>query len=77
MVKAEGKEKDSACFSVRITSYRSRLLDPDNLCPKYFIDCLVYAGIVRDDSPQAIRITVEQFKCAKAEERTELVVECP
>lgn len=76
VVKAEGKEKNSACFSVRVTSYRSRLLDPDNLCPKYFIDCLRYAGLIKDDRSQDIVLEVSQQKVAtKEEEHTRIEIE--
>lgn len=60
---------------VCVVSFRSRLCDPDNLCPKYFIDCLRYAGIIADDSPEFITLEVRQVKCAKREQRTEITVE--
>lgn len=56
------EEKNTACFLVRLTSYRKRLLDPDNLCPKYFIDCLRYSGLIPDDRPEDIQIEVHQAK---------------
>ena len=59
---------------VSVVSYRARLCDPDNLCPKYFIDCLRYAGLIADDSPECITLEVRQVRCARADERTELVI---
>src|SRR4051812_9263623 len=50
------KEGYSGRVLVRITSYRRHLLDPDNLCAKYFLDCCRYAGILRDDSPEEIEL---------------------
>lgn len=60
---------------VRVKSHRVRLLDPDNLCPKYFIDCLRYAGFLPDDNPACVVLQNEQEKVAtKKEERTEIEV---
>jgi hypothetical protein len=49
-------------FRVRITSYRRRLIDPDNLFVKPFIDCLRYAEIIPNDRPQDIELQVGQEK---------------
>jgi len=69
------KEGDSAKFSVIVTSYRRRLLDEDNLCEKYHVDALRYAGILPSDDPATTHITVKQVKVAtKAQERTEISV---
>ena len=62
-------------FRVCVTGFRRRLCDPDNLCPKYFIDCLRYAKIIPDDSAKHIILTVEQFKVRNSnEERTEITI---
>lgn len=63
---------------VRITSYRRRLLDFDNLAGgcKYFLDCCKYAKLVQDDAPDKIFLEVRQVKVInKAEERTEITVD--
>jgi len=58
---------------VVVTSFRRRLCDPDNLCPKYFIDCLRYAGLIRDDTGKDIVLTVKQEQvCRPENERTEI-----
>lgn len=67
--------RNSQRFSVRIISFRSRLLDPDNLVGKAFCDCLRYAGILPDDSAAIMDYSISQQKCSKAEERTEIIVE--
>lgn len=54
-------------ISVIITSHRRRLLDQDNLCVKYFLDCLRYAGVIPDDNPQAIDLKVHQIKVSKGQ----------
>lgn len=61
--------------SVCITSYRRRLLDPDNLCAKWFLDACRYSQLIRDDRPEDITYTVTQTKVASTEEeRTEIVI---
>lgn len=57
-----GEKENSGRCAVRIVSCRMRLLDPDNLCPKFFIDALRYERIIRDDSAKHIILTVEQRK---------------
>ena len=70
LAEGEREKQDSKRVLVRITSHRERLIDPDNLCPKYFIDCLRYAGIIADDSAAHIELSVSQRKCAKGQEET-------
>jgi hypothetical protein len=63
---------------VRITSHRRKLLDRDNLFPKYFIDALRYSGIIRDDTSRHIAIDVDQRKVeTEEEEGTEIEVVYP
>ena len=70
-----GKEGDTAGFLVRIESFRVRLTDPDNLCPKYWIDCARYAGLIPDDSASHIKVQVTQTKVKTfAEEGTRLTI---
>ena len=59
---------------VCVVSFRSRLCDPDNLCPKYFIDCLRYAGLIADDTPECITLEVRQVRCRRHEQRTEILI---
>lgn len=75
--KAQRKEVGQSRTRVRIVSRRRRLLDPDNLAggSKYLIDGLRYAGLLKDDSPDYISLIVEQVKCGKGEERTEIEIE--
>lgn len=53
---------------VRVTSIRKRLLDPDNLCEKYHLDCCRYAGLLRDDTAAEISLKTDQRKARKGEE---------
>ena len=59
---------------MRVVSFRARLCDPDNLCPKYFIDCLRYAGLIADDAPEFITLEVRQVRCPPPEQRTEILI---
>lgn len=62
-------------FHVVVTSFRTRLLDEDNLCEKYHIDCLRYAGILPSDAPAVAHIEVCQRKVARrSDERTEIEI---
>jgi hypothetical protein len=62
---AQGKAENPGRLRVRVVCHRKRLIDPDNLCPKYFIDCLRYAGAIPDDTAQAIELTITQQKSGK------------
>lgn len=56
---------------VRVTSYRCRLLDEDNLCEKYAVDCCRYSGLIPGDGPKQAKIEVCQEEVgSKTEERT-------
>lgn len=71
----KGEEGNPSRIRVSVTSFRTALCDPDNLCPKYFIDCLRYAQIIPNDTSRDIALTVLQEKVAtKAEERTEIEI---
>ena len=68
LVKIQAKEGSHGRFRVRVTSVRNRLLDEDNLCEKYVVDCCRYAGLIPGDAPGQTKIEVDQRKCAKGEE---------
>lgn len=72
---APGEESHPSRFRVCVVCYRQRLTDPDNLCPKYFIDCLRYAELIPDDTAAVIELAVRQEKVRlRSDERTELEV---
>ena len=63
-------------YAVRITSVRSRLIDPDNLCGKAFVDALRHAGLIPDDTAAIMDYSVSQQKAkTKKEQHTEIVIE--
>ena len=66
--------RDARRVRVCVVSFRARLCDPDNLCPKYFIDCLRYAGLIADDAPEFITLEVRQVRCGRREQRTEILI---
>ena len=68
LAKNKGKTIHPDRIQLRIVSYRRRLIDPDNLCPKYFIDCLRYAGFIFDDSETHITLVTSQEKVATKQE---------
>ena len=49
-------------FLIRVRSFRRKLLDEDNLCEKYVVDCCRYAGLLPGDSPGQTKIEVSQQK---------------
>lgn len=63
-------------FKIYVTSYTRFHTDPDNIFPKYFIDELVRAGILPDDSSRYISSIEKEVIIVKEknEERTKLVV---
>lgn len=76
LAKGKAKGADTARFLIRVTSFRVRLLDEDNACEKYHVDCCRYAGLVPGDSPATTQIKTGQEKVrSKGEERTEIVIE--
>lgn len=65
----------SGHFLVRVTAFRTRLLDEDNLCEKFHIDLLRYAsGGAFGDAPGTTKIEVCQEK-VKDGEREEVRIE--
>lgn len=70
-----GKKKDPGRILIRITSFRRHLLDTDDICPKYFVDCLRYAGLLHSDSFAAAEVATRQKKVRlPEEERTEIEI---
>lgn len=69
------KASDSGRYVVRVVSYRTRLLDEDNLAEKYHVDACRYAGLIPSDAPDKTHIEVSQEKVAKKDqERTEILI---
>jgi len=63
---------------IRFESVRKRLLDPDNICEKWTLDCLRYIGVIRGDEPDKITLETSQRKAEKGEEeRTEITITYP
>lgn len=77
-MEASGRKESNAGRSVvRITSFRRRLLDKDNLYGgvKFFVDSLRYAQLIPNDSVTDIELEVVQEKVqSEEEERTEILI---
>ncbi len=70
------KGPDTAKFLVRVTSFRRRLLDEDNLAVKFHVDCCRYAGLIPSDAPSQTHVEARQEKVKdKDSERTEITIE--
>lgn len=74
VAEAERKTYYSGKVLVRITSYRRRLLDKDNLCGKYFLDAARYSCLICDDKPENINYEISQCK-VKSENDEETQIE--
>jgi len=60
--KVPHQKSHPARFLVRLTDYRVRLLDEDNLCPKYHVDTCRYCDYIPTDAPGRCKIEVRQEK---------------
>lgn len=70
----QGKKENSRRVLISFETCRRRLLDEDDLCAKFFTDCLRYAGIIHGDS--AKEATIEkpvQRLCKKGEKEHTIV----
>ena len=75
LAKGKAEERHPAFYVVRVKSFRVRLIDTDNLVPKWHVDALRYAGVLPDDAPDRARIETCQEKVrSKSEERTEIEI---
>ena len=63
--------------SVRVHSYRTRLVDVDGVSAKYAIDGLVMGGIIANDTTKEVReVIYTQTKVKnKSHEKTEITIE--
>lgn len=64
----EAKKGSPGRLHLKFISVRKRACDPDNLVPKWTIDCLRYCGIIKDDTSEHITLETTQQKCCKGEE---------
>lgn len=71
--KSKAKDGNSKRLLVRVTSIRRRLIDEDNLCEKYVVDCCRYAGLLPGDGPGETKIEVGQRKAGKEEAEGTLI----
>lgn len=75
LAKTQAQKRDSATFQVSVLSIRKRLLDEDNLCEKFHVDCLRRFGFIPNDDPATTHIEVTQRKCERGEpERVQITI---
>lgn len=72
---AAREEVFSRRVRVVVTRVGRRLLDPDNPCPKYAVDCLRYAGVLPDDNPTVVAEVVTRQRKAKKGEPEHTLIE--
>lgn len=71
---AKGSSESGDMWGLIVTAYCRRHTDPDNLCPKWYIDELVRAGIILDDSSRHVAwIAKSVVKIGKAEEEKTVI----
>lgn len=74
----EGSEiADSAAsrrFTIGVVAFRKREMDPDNLVPKWYIDALVDAGVIPDDSSRYINGVWKSVQRTRGEEYTKIII---
>jgi len=69
-----GEEICSKKFLLRVTLYRLRTIDPENVVTKHIAgDCLRYAGCLPDDDEKTIELQVRQKKVETTEEEGTLI----
>jgi len=63
--------------SLRVHSYRTRLVDVDGVSAKYAIDGLVMGGVIANDTTKEVReVIYTQTKVKnKSQEKTEITIE--
>jgi hypothetical protein len=66
----KGESKRGDKFRIVVTSYRKRHADPDNLCPKWYIDEIVSAKIIPDDLSKYITSVEKRVRVTKNEPKT-------
>jgi len=70
---SQAQERHTGKFLVRVTSRRRRLIDEDNLCEKFHVDCCRYTGVIPGDSPECAHIEVSQEKVSNKEQEETLI----
>lgn len=60
-------------FLIRVTSFRKRLIDEDNLCSKYLVDLCRYASILPSDAPDKCKIEIGQVKSKEEYVKIEII----
>lgn len=73
--KEEIKNASGAKYKIIVIARKIRGVDPDNLCPKYFIDEIVKAGIIPDDSSKYVESIEKRVEKVKTKEEEKTIIE--
>ncbi len=71
--KGKTKKGHTGRVLIRVTSFRVRLLDEDNLCEKFHVDCCRYAGLLSSDAPGQTKIETGQVKVRRKDQEHVLI----
>lgn len=69
----QSQESAASRIHLRVVSVRKRLCDPDNLSPKWLIDCLRFIDAIPGDESDKITLETTQKKAAKGEEEHTII----
>lgn len=73
--KKETKRASRETYKIIVIARKIRGVDPDNLAPKYFIDEIVRAGIIPDDSSKYIESIEKRVEKVKTKEEEKTIIE--
>jgi hypothetical protein len=78
LAQGKGEKEVSGRVHFSFVSVRKRLIDPDNLVPKFYIDACRRIGLVKGDEHDKITLETTQRKAAKGEEEhTQITIQYP
>lgn len=74
---SNGNRQDKASnpkrYIISFTIYRVRKLDPDNIVVKWHVDALRYAGLIYDDTEEAIKLSINQEKVSSYKDQKTII----
>lgn len=61
----DAREENQRLVRIEVVSIRRQHCDPDNLVPKWWLDCIVEKGVIPDDSSKYISSIVKRVVVSK------------
>lgn len=71
----QGDSQSGGRCGIIVTAFCRRHTDPDNLCPKWYIDQLVRSGVIQDDSSKVVAFIRKAVVKIGAREKEKTVIE--